>query len=41
MIEGDFEGLAVVKALNGEGFHVGMKGAARERAQAKKKKAEK
>ena len=41
VIEGDFEGLAVVKALNDAGFHVRMKGAARERAQAKKKKAEK
>lgn len=41
VIEGDFEGLAVVKALNDAGFHVRMKGAARERAQAKKKKTEK
>ena len=41
VIEGDFEGRAVVKALNDAGFHVRMKGAARERAQAKKKKTEK
>lgn len=39
VIEGNFDGLAVVNALNKAGFHVRAKGAAKEAAAARKKKA--
>ena len=38
VIEGDFDGLAVVTALNKAGFHVRSKVAAQEAAEARKKK---
>ena len=41
VVEGKFDGLALVAALNKAGFHVRAKGAAREAAAARKKKAEK
>jgi copper chaperone CopZ len=40
VVEGKFDGLAIVAALNKAGFHVRAKGAAREAAAARKKKAE-
>ncbi|WP_372897993.1 heavy-metal-associated domain-containing protein [Stieleria sp.] len=39
VVEGEFDGLAVVNALNKAGFHVRAKGAAKEAAAARKKKA--
>ena len=39
VVEGEFDGLAVVQALNKAGFHVRAKGAAKEAAAARKKKA--
>jgi copper chaperone CopZ len=40
VVEGNFDGLALVAALNKAGFHVRGKGAAQEAAAARKKKAE-
>lgn len=40
VVEGNFDGLAVVSALNKVGFHVRAKGAAKEAAAARKKKAD-